>query len=524
MRRINPTKIQNTALFFILFAPFTILFYASYLFNPTNMGNIWLYLLQVLADAIAILNVGFLWLTILLDIVKPEYHQRDIVYNTQWLQKEKPTVDVLVPVANESIAIIQKTVSNVTRLAYPHEVYILDDGDAKEVKELAEKLHIHYIARPLHAKGYAKAGNLNYGLKHCHSAFFAVFDADHVPYESFLVELLPFFQNKKVALVQTPQHYMNTDNFIASGTAQAQEIFYKYVQPAKNSFNACFCVGTNMIYRRDAIEAVGGIAMLDHSEDIWTTILLHEKGFESVFYNKILAEGLAPETIPAFFRQQNRWARGGFSLFFQRNPLFISELTIDQRLQYFFSNIHYFSAFSILIYLTMPIVYLLTGIYAMNIQHSGDWLIHYVPYFITVYFLPFFLLGNLKLSTVSTAIASFYPYLQAFGSVVLKNKYTWVATQAGSKKFNFIIKDIWPHIFLITLSLLSILVGWYNVIDFNTTAMTTFWTLLNSYFLFAFIKNGLVQQEKQISVISKEKVSKPTQKFGFTRQIIGGVQ
>src|SRR5690242_20428998 len=109
MKRINPTKIQNTALFFILFAPFTILFYASYLFNPTNMGNIWLYVLQIFADAIAILNVGFLWLTILLDIVKPEYHQRDISYNAQWLQKEKPTVDVLVPVANESIDIIQKT-------------------------------------------------------------------------------------------------------------------------------------------------------------------------------------------------------------------------------------------------------------------------------------------------------------------------------------------------------------------------------------------------------------------------------
>lgn len=491
MIRTNTKHIHNTALLFILVTPFTILWYAAYVFNPINAGNVYLYVLQIVADSIAITTVGTLWLTILLDILQPDHHKRKLKYNTEWVETTKPNVDILVPVANEPMSIIERTVRHAKELDYPHQVFILDDGDSREVEQLAKELKVHYVARPIHNKQFAKSGNLNYGLQHSKAEFFAVFDADHVPKQEFLTQLLPFFENENVALVQTPQHYTNVDNFIASGTAQAQEIFYKYVQPAKNSYNASFCVGTNMVYRRTAIDAIGGISLVDHSEDIWTTILLHEKGFDSVFYNKVLAKGRAPETIPAFFRQQNRWARGGFSLFFTHNPLFIPNLTTDQRLQYFFSNIHYFSAFSILIYLTLPIIYLLTGEHPMDVFHNRGWLVHYVPYFLTVYFLPLFLLGNLKLSTISTSMASFSPYLKAFFSVAAKNKYKWVATEAKRKSFNVIMSQIWPHVMLIALSMLSILVGWYNPVDLTTTMITTFWVLVNSYFLFAFIRHGV---------------------------------
>lgn len=495
MRKIKPHRIHNTALLFILIAPFTIAYYASYVFNPSHMGTWWLYALQVLADGIAIINLGTLWITILLDLILPEYHKREMHYDPNWVATHMPKVDILVPVANEPIEIIQKTLQNAAALNYPHQTYVLDDGDSPKVLELAQALQINYIKRPAHAKAYAKSGNLNYGLNQCKGEFFAVFDADHVPEKEFLTELLPFFENDNVALVQTPQHYVNTKNFIAKGTALAQDVFYKYIQPAKNSYNASFCVGTNMLYRRSAIEEIGGIALMDHSEDIWTTIMLHEKSWESVYYNKILAKGRAPESIPAFFQQQNRWALGGFSLFFKHNPLFIKELSTDQKLQYFFSNIHYFSAFSIMIYMFLPIYFMLTGEYSMNVMNSEDWLIHYIPYFITVYFLPLFLLGKFSISTVSTAIASFSPYIKAFFSVVMKNKYTWVATEAQRKKTHLIMVHIWPHIFIMVLSLLSIIVGWYNVVDTQTTAILTFWILVNTYLLYIFIRNGILAYE-----------------------------
>lgn len=485
---ITKTKsVSNTALLFVLVAPFTVIFYASYVFNPANRGNILLYFLLLFADSTAIIIVGSLWITIILDLLGREYHRRKILYNLKWLETHKLTVDVLVPTANEPFDIVSETIKKVVAMDYPHKTFVLDDGNSNKIKELCKKFKIIYLNRK--NRHMAKAGNLNYGLMSSKAEFFAVFDADHMPKAEFLNELLPFFENPKVALVQTPQHYINTANFIASGTAQAQELFYKYVQPAKNSYNASFCVGTNMIYRRSAIDEIGGIAMLDHSEDIWTTIQLHEKKYDSVFYNKILAEGRAPETISSFFRQQNRWAMGGFSLFFTHNPLAIKNLSLDQKFQYFFSNIHYFSGFAILIYLVLPIIFLLTGQSPIDVKYNGIWLVHYIPYFISVYFLPVFLLGNMKISTLSVSLASFYPYLKAFFSTVLKNSYIWIATESDSVKTSFLMMDIWPHLFLIILSLLSILVGWYNVVDFPITIVTTIWTLVNSSMLIMFIRN-----------------------------------
>ena len=492
MNSFKGANIQNTARDFMIIAPCAIVYYASFIFNPENIGNIYLYIFQIIADGIAIIITSTLWLTILLDLLARDYHKSNFIYDKNWVEQNRPSVDVLVPVASEPVEIIEKTLENAVALEHPHQVYVLDDGDSAAVKEVAEKLGINYISRPKKAKGFAKSGNLNYGLKQCQSQFFAVFDADHVPKKSFLNELLPFFKNDKVALVQSPQFYTNTDNFIASGTSQAQDVFYKYVLPAKNSYNAAFCVGTNMIYRRSAIDEIGGIALIDHSEDIWTTVLLHEKGYESVFYNRVLARGRAPETIQAFFRQQNRWALGGFTLFFNHNPLFSANLSLDQKIQYFFSNIHYFSGFSILIYLLLPNIYLLFGAHPLDVLHNHGWLIHYLPYFITLYFLPLFLLGNMKLATISISLASFYPYLKAFLSVAFKNEYKWVATEAKKKSFSFFMMDIWPHVFLIVLSFCAILVGWYNPKDVTTTLVTSFWVLVNAYFLFEFVKNGSV--------------------------------
>lgn len=501
MKNIETEKIHNTGLFFMLIAPFTIAYYSFYIFNPIHAGNFWLYVLQLIADSIAIINIGALWLTILLDLIQPEYYKRDIKYNKKWIKENSPSVDILIPIYKEPLHIIKETIKNAVLIDYPHKVYALDDGDSQDVKTLAQSLDVNYIARPRYARKYAKSGNLNYGLKSCKGEFFAIFDADHVPKKNFLTELLPFFENEKVALVQTPQHYGNTYNYIASGTAQAQEIFYKYIQPAKNSYNSSFCVGTNVLFRRSAIDEIGGMALTDHSEDIWTTILLHEKKYETIFYNKILAEGRAPETIPAFFKQQTRWARGGFSLFFTHNPLFIDNFTTDQKLQYFFSNIHYFTAFSILVYLMIPIIFLLYGIHPMDVLNNKDWAIHYIPYFITFNFLPLFLLGKLKFSTISISIASFSPYLKAFLSVVLKNNYKWVATESSKNNSSLIIADIWPHIFFIALSLFSILVGWFNVKDVTTTTISTIWVLLNAYLLFAFIKNGLLGTRENLAAV-----------------------
>jgi len=482
---------------FLFVVPFTTFFYASYVFNPIHAGNMTLYVLQVIADAIAITTVGTLWLTILLDLIVPDHRQRDLLYRPEWVRLKHATVDIFIPVSTESFSIIEKTLRQVSSLPYTKKcVYVLDDGGSEKIRNLASTLGVCYFSRKKHERTFAKSGNINFGLRHAKGEFVVIFDADHVPHENFLERLLPFFENDRVALVQTPQHYSNTDHFIPAGTSQAQEIFYTYVQPAKNSYNAAFCVGTNMIFRRKALDAIGGVALRNHSEDIWTTIYLHENGYESVYVNEVLASGRAPENIPAYFRQQNRWARGGFTLFFYKNPLFVTGLTLDQRMQYFFSNIHYFSGFAILIYLLLPIVYLFFDIHPMNLRYSHELLIRYVPYAATVFFLPWFLLGRIRLATISTSIVLFSEYIRAFLSVIGKESYTWIATEGDERVTEKpIMVYIWPHVLFLALAFLAILVGWYNPADFSATILATLWIGVNSYFVFEFLNRGLITKE-----------------------------
>ncbi|MGO8134263.1 glycosyltransferase, partial [Rhizobium ruizarguesonis] len=69
---------------------------------------------------------------------------------------------------------------------------------------------------------HAKAGNMNNGLKVSSGDFIAIFDADFVPYRHFLRRTLPFFSDATIGIVQTPQHFFNTDPVHVS-THQNQE-------------------------------------------------------------------------------------------------------------------------------------------------------------------------------------------------------------------------------------------------------------------------------------------------------------
>lgn len=110
---------------------------------------------------------------------------------------EFPSVDVFITTINEPIEIIKRTAIACKSLDWPTDklnVYILDDGGRKEVKQLAEKLSCNYITRQ-DTKG-AKAGNINNALKLTNGEFIFLLDVDHTPVRSYLKETIPFLRMK----------------------------------------------------------------------------------------------------------------------------------------------------------------------------------------------------------------------------------------------------------------------------------------------------------------------------------------
>lgn len=195
------------------------------------------------------------------------------------------------------------------------EVYVLDDGDSRPARRLAARYGFTYVVRP--NRGYMrKAGNLRYAFWHTRGEFIVIFDADFCPRPDFLAEILPYFRvDPGIGIVQTPQ-FFRTDRrqgWVEKAGNAVQEIFYRNIQVARDTFGTAVCCGTCAVYRRAALEPDGGFATVPYAEDEHTGLNVRQHGYTVRYIPVALAAGLSPATPDTFVRQQYRWCSGTFS-------------------------------------------------------------------------------------------------------------------------------------------------------------------------------------------------------------------
>lgn len=305
---------------------------------------------------------------------------------SKWLPpRPGARVDVFITTYNESPDMLRSTILAAVTMRYPHQTYVLDDGRRPAIRRLANALGAHYLARTDNT--HAKAGNINHALRVTAGEFIAVFDADHVPHPQFLERTLGYFDDERVALVQTPQEFYNRDSIQHSGDEDGadmrwheQALFYRIIQPGKDRTNSVFWCGSNALLRRAALESIGGVATETITEDIHTTIKLHAAGWRTRYHNEVLAAGIAPDDLDAFLVQRKRWAQGAMQILRSRyNPLWARGLSLPQRLSYWASMSTYFASFQKLIFVSTPIVVLLTATLPMR-TFGLVFLLHFVPY------------------------------------------------------------------------------------------------------------------------------------------------
>jgi len=418
----------------------------------------------------------------------------------QMFMHRKPiSVDIFITTFGEPIDVIQRTAIACRDLSGFHATYLLDDGKSDEVKQLAETLGIGYIRRPTNEG--AKAGNINYALSQTHGEYFAIFDADFVPAHNFLYETLPFFEDRNTAFVQTPQYYRNSINVISKGAAFMQLMFYKLIMAGKNNFNAAFCVGTNVVFRRTAIEAIGGIYDKSKSEDIWTALLLHEKKFRSVYISDVLAIGDTPDTIKAFSKQQLRWATGGFEIFFWHNPLF-RPLSIDQKVQYFGTVTYYFHGLAAMLLFLLPPLHIFFNLSPVDTTTGFmAWALAYFAFYGLQIVVAFYTMGGFKIQVLLLAMVSFPIYVRAMLNGLLRRDVGWQATgnkSAIDSPYNYIVPQILIFLFLIFTSAVGIWKAYYT----GTVAISLWWCLLNTFVFAGFIFTAM-HEHRQLKRAAK---------------------
>jgi cellulose synthase/poly-beta-1,6-N-acetylglucosamine synthase-like glycosyltransferase len=274
-------------------------------------------------------------------------------------------VAVLIPTYDEPLEVLLPTIAAAIAMRLPHETWVLDDGDRPEVARVARELGARYLARSEH--GHAKAGNLNHALGIVDADLVAIFDADHVADPAFLVRTIGYFDDERVALVQTPQDFYNRDSFEHEASSEETErfheqtLFYRVLQPGKNRVNAAFWCGTGAVVRVEALRQVGGVATDTITEDIHTTIRLHRRGWRTVYHNEVLARGLAAGDAETYQAQRLRWGTGAMQVLRREDPLVASGLSRGQRLAYAGTLLGWFDAWRTLGFLVLPMLVILTG-------------------------------------------------------------------------------------------------------------------------------------------------------------------
>ena len=300
-----------------------------------------------------------------------------------------PRVTCIVACFNEPPEVLEETVGALLALDYANkEIVILDDSTKIEsqlaAREIASRYGVQCVQRT-NRRGF-KAGAINDYLKQSDAQYLAIFDADALPVSNFLSDVVPTLaENPRLAFVQTPQFYANTDvSYVALAAARQQNVFYEYICEGKSYSRAAFCCGTNVIFRRAALDDVGGFDEKSVTEDFATSFQMHVKGWDSLYLNRVFVYLLAPENLAAYFTQQSRWsfgtlgtARHIFAEFF-RHP---RALRLGQWWEYFLSATYYWIGWVNFIFLCLPIAYIFFGVRPLQ-QDTWTYLAVFVPYFL----------------------------------------------------------------------------------------------------------------------------------------------
>jgi cellulose synthase/poly-beta-1,6-N-acetylglucosamine synthase-like glycosyltransferase len=226
------------------------------------------------------------------------------------------------------------------------EINILDDSTDDTVQLIDEivdeytrkNFHIH-AQRRLNRQGY-KAGALQIALENTQAEFIAIFDADYIPVDDFLLRTIPYLlEDEQLAIVQSRWTHLNRNfNRITSAVAISIDVHF-FVEQTGRYASRCFqnFNGSGGVLRKSALLEAGGWQADTLAEDLDASYRMQMKGYHVLFLKDLHSPGEVPPTVPSFKKQQARWANGSLRTARKLLPSILSNQRIKfyQRLEAF---------------------------------------------------------------------------------------------------------------------------------------------------------------------------------------------
>lgn len=228
-----------------------------------------------------------------------------------------PSVSVLVSARNEEKH-LPGLLASFDRLDYPREklhFVVVDDasGDATG-RLLAQWAAGRPNACALRLEeSVGKAAALNHALRAAPPCeLVAVYDADVRPCADSLRQLAAVFADPGVGAAAGYRRPSNwRAGVVAAYAALESWVHQQVTQAAKERLGMNpTTLGAHCLYRRSALEQLGGFPAGSLSEDIEISLALVARGWKTRFVRSAAAESFVAESLSRFWNQRARWTRG----------------------------------------------------------------------------------------------------------------------------------------------------------------------------------------------------------------------
>jgi cellulose synthase/poly-beta-1,6-N-acetylglucosamine synthase-like glycosyltransferase len=258
---------------------------------------------------------------------------------------DMPYVTTQIAVYNE-INVVERIMRAACKMKYPagkHEIQVLDDS-TDETYALTERLAAElrtegHDIKVLHRDnriGY-KAGALDEGVKQAKGEFIAVFDADFVPPEDYLLSAVPFLmEDDKIGFVQARWGHLNRRHSLLTRVQSIGIDGHFIIEQIARNWNGLFMNfnGTAGMWRKKAIETSGGWQWETLTEDLDLSYRVQFNGWTTMYLPNLIVPAELPEDINAFRNQQFRWAKGSVQTLIKLFPQLIkAKVSLFKKLQ-----------------------------------------------------------------------------------------------------------------------------------------------------------------------------------------------
>lgn len=465
----------------ILLGLLSILNFFYWFLNPKFIDNQWLYWLLMGPIVFDSLRIIYIW-----------YHYWDISVPVKPELTKEFTVDVLTTYfPGEPYEMVKETLTAIKKIRYPHTTYLCDEANDSSLKQFCLENEITHVTR--NNRINAKAGNINNALNQATGDICLILDPDHVPKPEFLDEVIPYFEDDEIGFVQTVQAYYNIDeSSVAKGAAEQTFLFYGPIMMTMNSYGTVNAIGANCVFRRKALDSIGGHAA-GLSEDMHTAMQLFAKGWKSVYVPEIFTKGLVPSSLTSYYKQQLKWSRGTLELLVEVFPKLLKKFSWRQIIHFGILPLHYLSGIFYLISFLIPVISLFTSTtpWRGNLINFG---LIFLPVFASVLGIRFYvqrwvtdksergthLMGGILLA------CSWWIFIIGFIYTLIRKKVPYLPTPKGDKDFTS-WKILVPNFIVGVVSIIAVVYG--LMIDFTPfSVFMSGFAIMNALIMFYTLK------------------------------------